>query len=1023
MKKNWLFFFSLVIIIGIVTAGCGEGGNRVSSEKRIENIEKALAISNLEDFSADKVSLSDAYLTNALSMEVDYLLSFDMDRWLVGFRETAGLDTKDKERYSGWEDSLIAGHSFGHYISACSFAYLSPDISDEDRATLLTNLKYIINELKICQDNTKGNPGFIWCATILNGRNPELQFDNVENGKTNITKEAWVPWYTMHKILQGLIDVYVNTGYEPARQVAVSLGDWVYNRVTGWSEAVRTRTLATEYGGMNDCLYDLYHITDDDKYAVAAHQFDEEELFEKVLSGRENALNNLHANTTIPKFVGAMKRYIYLNGKAINGEQVDASKYLEYCKTFFAIVRDKHTYITGGNSEWEHFGLDCVLDAERTNCNNETCNTYNMLKLCKLLFMQTADRQYADFYENTYINAILSSQNPETGMTMYFQPMATGYFKVYSTPFSKFWCCTGTGMENFTRLADAIYFAKENNLLVNMYLSSSVTAAGLTLKQESNVLNGGNAVFTVTDVQDATAISVLRFRIPDWCDGDMTITLNGTAYNYETVNGYACIVQNFKKNDAITVNMPMKLVAYSLPDNDTVLGFKYGPIVLSAGLGSKDMICTTTGVSVTIPQDKKADCETVTLPKGTARDSFAGNPSDYFTQDDMSFALNGTDLVFTPHYTKYKERYGIYFYFVTEEETQAVAESKTQSLDTVIDTVQPGYGQYENDELHDMKDNGSVSVTNDGTYRYATENGSFSYDFSVEKGKDNYLSLTLRRKDNGKTLKISASEQVLFEDELDYIGTEDSYTLRVGIPASVVNSAKSKKANGNDYDVIFVTFSGSEGRESAKVCDFIYMMTSEKKYEIDENIAYFVDCGDHNVYTVAPGEKFGAFNSVTEQLYGYDAVTGKKWGLIDDPNDRYGGSVKSEALYTANTWAYEYNTVDGLAKEDTCRYTKNQYENGIKDRYLDYYFELPNGEYEVELGFSNPWSCSSNHTIYADKGLSTEKILASNYQVTGTPLTAQVTVSNGALTLNFRNSTQSGLAINVTYIKIKFANP
>ncbi len=789
-------------------------------------MEKADIIKDLKDYSADKVSLSEAYLTNALALETEYLLSFDMDKWLAGFRETAGQDMKGKDRYSGWEDSLIAGHSFGHFISACSYAYLSPDLSTEDRDRFFNNLKYIVDELKVCQDNTKGKPGFIWCATIVDPENPEIQFDNVEKGRTNIITEAWVPWYTMHKILQGLIDVYVNTGYEPAKQVAVALGDWVHDRVTAWTEEIRTRTLATEYGGMNDCMYDLYHITGDEKYAVAAHRFDEETLFEKVLSGRENALNNLHANTTIPKFVGAMKRYIYLDGQNINGEKVDAARYLDYCRSFFTMVRDKHTYITGGNSEWEHFGEDAVLDKERTNCNNETCNTYNMLKLCKLLFMKTGEKKYADFYENTYINAILSSQNPETGMTMYFQPMATGYFKVYSTPYTKFWCCTGTGMENFTRLGDAIYFTKDDNILVNMYLSSSVSGAGLTLKQESRVLSGGGTSFTVIATEENEAKAVLRFRIPDWAAGDMSINLNGRAYSYEEKGGYACVAEAFKKGDIITVDIPMKLTAYSLPDNEAAIGFKYGPLVLSAGLGTENMRTTTTGVIVTIPQDKVVDNENIILPQGVTRDTFIHNLDDYFTQDKMSFELKGTDLVFTPHYTKYKERYGIYFYFVTADEAKADSEGKRPSADTVIDTVQPGYGQYENDELHDMKDEGSVGVTNDGTYRYATENGSFTYNFSVEKGKDNYLSMTLRQADNGKTLKITASGQTLFEDKLDYMGKEDSYTLRVSIPVSITEMAEKRKANGSSYDVIPVTFSGSDGKESAKVCNFIYMITS-----------------------------------------------------------------------------------------------------------------------------------------------------------------------------------------------------
>lgn len=986
----------------------------------MNNIEKVASIQQWEDVKTSDISLTEDYLVNALNLEVDYLLSFDNDKWLAGFRENASLDTQDKTRYGGWENSLIAGHSFGHYISACSFAYQSPDITKEEKEALYKNLTYIIDELKVCQQNSKGSEGFLWCAKIIDSSNVELQFDNVEKGKTNITTEAWVPWYTMHKLLQGVIDVYTNTNYEPALEVATALGDWVYNRTNSWSEATRLKTLATEYGGMNDCLYELYAVTNDEKYAVAAHKFDEEALFEKILKDEKNSLNNLHANTTIPKFIGAMKRYLYVNGKTIENETIDASKYLEYCKAFFTMVKDKHTYITGGNSEWEHFGFDYILDSERTNCNNETCNTYNMLKLAKLLFMDTNDKQYADFYENTYINAILSSQNPKTGMTTYFQPMATGYFKVYSTQFTKFWCCTGTGMENFTRLGDAIYFTKDNNILVNLYLSSSIHAAGLTLTQDSKVLNGGGTSFTISDASKKGTNATLRFRIPDWCADKLQITLNGTAYTYEEVDGYACVAQNFKNGDKLELTIPMTLTAEALSDNETALGFKYGPLVLSAGLGTEDMKVTTTGVAVTIPKDKLIDSEYITLPAGVTREKFVSNLSDYFEQNGLSFSLKGTDLVFTPHYTKYEERYGIYFYYVSEEENKALHTEPSQSEDVIIDTVQPGYGQYENDELHCMQDSGSVGVTNDGTYRYATANGSFTYNFAVNKSEDNFLSLTLRKADNGKTLKISAEGEVLFADTLDYIGLDEAYTLRIPVSQSVIDKAKTHNANGNTYDVIAVTFEALDNNESAKVCDFIYLLTATKNYDVDSTVAYFVDCGDHNVFTPPTDEKLGVFNSVTEQLYGYDKVTGKKWGLMDDPTDRYNGADISKALYTANTWAYEFNVADNLAKEDTCRYTKNQYENGYEERFLDYYFELPNGEYDVEIGFSNPWSCSNMHNIYANKGLSSEILLAKNHQVTGDPLKATVKVSDGVLTLNFRNNTSSGLAINVTYIKISF---
>ena len=238
----------------------------------------------------------------------------------------------------------------------------------------------------------------------------------------------------MHKIIAGLLDVSEFTGSEKALEVAEGLGDWTYERVSGWSDAVHNTVLSIEYGGMNDCLYELYKETGEERYAIAAHAFDEDALFRRVASGKADVLNDLHANTTIPKFLGALNRYMTADGKTIGGEKVDASAYLKYAETFWDMVVEHHTYVTGGNSEWEHFGRDDVLDAERTNCNCETCNVYNMLKLSRALFEITGERKYADYYENAFYNAILSSQNPETGMTMYFQPMATGYFKVYGEP-------------------------------------------------------------------------------------------------------------------------------------------------------------------------------------------------------------------------------------------------------------------------------------------------------------------------------------------------------------------------------------------------------------------------------------------------------------------------------------------------------------------------------------------------------------------------------------------------------------
>lgn len=1027
--KRFLSFCLMgVIAVSAVLTGCGNMEDEEDTKKEGSGSkeENQLSLTELNHFDLDQVEQLDEYCVNGLELEVDYLTSFDVDRLLAGFRETAGLDMKGARRYDGWENSLIGGHSLGHYLTACAQAYVNTGVSREDKDKLYDIMTEIIDGLKECQDNSKGKSGYVFGATLPDKNNVEVQFDNVEKGLTNITTQAWVPWYTMHKIIAGVVDVYKMTGYDNALTVARGLGDWTYDRAAAWDSATRTRVLGIEYGGMNDCLYELYAVTGEEKYAVAAHVFDEEALFERILAGSADVLNNLHSNTTIPKILGALNRYVTVNGKTIDGETVDASRYLEYVESFWIMVTEKHTYITGGNGEWEHFGKDEVLDGERTNCNCETCSAYNMLKISRTLFQITGDRKYADYYENTFYNSILASQNPETGMSMYFQPMATGYFKVYGEPFNKFWCCTGSGMENFTKLNDSIYFYKDSTIYVNMYFSSKLTweDKNVILTQSADIPVGNTAKFVVNAIDGKTADVNLRFRIPDWAAGDVAVTVNGKEYTPQTLDGYACVTGAFDDGDEIEVTIPMSVAVCTLPDNDTVLGFKYGPVVLSANLGTEDMKSTTTGVIVTVPAQKLVNDETIILPEGVSREDFIANINDYMVKDGdgLTFKLEGTELEFSPYYQVYNERYGIYWYFMTEEEKAAEDAAKARSTDVTIDTVQPGYGQYENDELHQMAETNTLGVTNDGTYRYAQEGGSFTYRMAVKKDGNNYLALTFRAEDNGKTILVKSGDTVLFSDTLDYIGLEDSYEVRVAIPADVVSRAAAVTANDESYDVIPVTFSGIGGAESARVCEFIYMLDVTPLYESDSKVAYFVDCGDYNTTTVSDGDAFGVYNSVTEQLYGYDPVTGKKWGLIDDANDQYGGSANNDGVYTAHTWCYEFNDGDGLPKESSNRYTKNQYEDGITERYLDYSFELPKGRYNIEIGFTNPWNCSNMHNVYANYGKADQVTLAENYNVSSGALKGTVSVTDGTMTLNFRNATASGLAINVTYIRTTFAD-
>lgn len=791
-------------------------------------------ILKIRNIGLENVMVTDQYMVNAFEKEIDYLLSIDDDRMLAGFRDTAGIDMKGAVRYEGWENMLIGGHTMGHYLTALAQSYANPCASSEVKKTIKDKIDYIITSLLECQNNSKGKEGFIFGAAILDRDNVEVQFDNVERCQTHIITQAWVPWYTMHKILAGILDVYRFTGSSDALTLAKGIGDWTYNRASSWGQELNEIVISTEYGGMNDALYLLYSFTGEDRYAKAAHFFDQDKLFKRIEAGAPNALDGLHANTTIPKFLGAIARYVYVHGRTVDGEVVDATQYLKFAEAFFDMVVNKHTYVTGGNSEWEHFGLDKVLDAERTNANNETCNTYNMLKLAKVLFEVTGDVKYLDYYEKTFINSILSSQNPETGMTTYFQPMATGYFKTYGERFNKFWCCTGTGMENFTKLGDSFYYEDNDKVYIGLYMGSKLYTKGKDDKEivytvDADLLDKDTAKIKLSG--DSDNLKKLALRIPYWLDGDMEITVNGSKGSFDIENGFAVIKDDLQKGDVVSIRLPMKLYAKSLPDENRAMALCYGPYVLSADLGDKDLNTTTTGVDVTIPADKIVESEYIIIPDGKSAKDIADNITDYVKPViaagcKAAFKVCGCDYIFSPHFLKYRHRYGIYFYYMTDSERRDDLVKGRGGQANILDMIEAGYGQYENDDLHDMQDNGSIGTTSPITSRKATPGGSFTYRMIVAPWRPCSLGVTVLTEDDGKKLTISVADEVIFDKILDHTKyVEDNkvskYTIETQIPEEFLKKAQKITAYGKEYLVVPVRFEAGNEEESARIVDFV----------------------------------------------------------------------------------------------------------------------------------------------------------------------------------------------------------
>ncbi len=738
-----------------------------------------------------QVKLIDPYLVNAFKKEIEYLEAFDCDKLLSCFYITKGLTPK-AENYRGWENTEIRGHTMGHYLTALAQAY-----SATNDSKIYERLQYLMKELSLCQFESGYLSAF-----------PEEFFDRVEN-----RKPIWVPWYTMHKIITGLISVYKLAKIETALKIVSRLGEWVFSRTDKWTPEIHANVLAVEYGGMNDCMYELYKITGNEKHCTAAHMFDEIELFKEIHDGKD-ILNNRHANTTIPKFLGALNRYL-----AIGEEE---QFYLDTCKEFWSIVINSHSYVTGGNSEWEHFGEPDVLDAERTSTNCETCNTYNMLKMTRELFKITGDKKYADFYENTFTNAILSSQNPDTGMTMYFQPMETGYFKVYSKPFEHFWCCTGTGMENFTKLNNSIYFYEEDRLYVNMYYSTKLNweEKGVKLTQNSDIPGADRAGFTIK--AETGAEFTLCLRIPTWAK-EVKINVNNNLSIFTEERGYALIHRTWKDNDTVEIIFKIEPQLSTLPDNPNAVAFTYGPVVLSAGLGADKMEESTTGVMVTIPS-KHVEIKDYLVIMNQSVDEWKKDIALNLKKAEgkLEFRLNGTDedgrLVFTPHYRQHSQRYGIYWVLVEDgsDELNKYIEQKKKVEDiksAEIDSIQIGNDQYE--LSHGIEGQYTESGDRDGFhYRFAKQKGWFSYNLKVRKRENSFLQINYMPADCKEGFDILINDTLLSREVIGE--TPWNKTVSKIYPIS-------KELIG-DRDYVTVKIMASEKEATARVIDILRTM-------------------------------------------------------------------------------------------------------------------------------------------------------------------------------------------------------
>jgi DUF1680 family protein len=667
-------------------------------------------------FALQDVRLLDGPFRHAMELDRQYLLSLDVDRLLHNFRVNAGLPSS-AQPLGGWEEPKgeLRGHFVGHYLTSCALMYASTgDQRLKDKGDA------VVAGLAECQ--ARLGSGYLSAF-------PEEFFDRVES-----LQRVWAPYYTLHKIYAGLLDMYVYCDNQQALEVCKRFGDWVIARNARLSNEQMQKMLGTEHGGMNEVLANLCGLTGEVKYLEAAHRFNHIAVLDPA-SRRQDRLTGLHANTQVPKFIGTARQY-ELTGR----EQLRTASGF-----FWETVVKERSYVIGGHSDGEVFSPKEKLSEALGPNTTETCNTYNMLKLTRHLFCWEPKAEYADYYERALYNHILASQNPETGMMCYYVPLRSGSHKVYNTPLDSFWCCTGTGIENHAKYGDSIYFHSDTTLWVNLFIASELSwrAKGLQLRQETRYPDEGASrlVFTA----DKPVELSLKIRHPYWAFSGFEIKVNGEKATDSSVPGsYATVSRTWKTGDTVEIAMPFHLHGEGFRDNPKRQAFMHGPLVLCAEVE------TAKPLPVIVAEGGKLLDSSSAVP---------GRPSTFRCSPEVFRFLgegDGRPVTLEPFYKTHGDRrYVVYWDRLTPAQWQAEREAyeaeqaRQKELEArTVDRVDVGDPRSERE--HKLQgEKSDAGVFSGRNWRHATEGGWFSYKLKVLSDEPQELCVTYWGSDSG----------------------------------------------------------------------------------------------------------------------------------------------------------------------------------------------------------------------------------------------------------------------------------
>ena len=716
MKRIRFYFMALMLL----AAGSIEAQDRLYAD----------------EFPLGDVTLLDGPLKRARDLNVKVLLQYDNDRLLAPFLKEAGLKPKG-ELYPNWAG--LDGHVGGHYLTALAMNAATGSKECQER------MEYWISELQACADaNAKNHPE--WGKGYIGGvPGSDRIWSAYKKGNFGPYSGAWVPFYNVHKVYAGLRDAWVYCGNEQAKKLFLGLCDWAIDLTSGLTDAQVERTLHTEHGGMNEVLADAYAITGDKKYLDVAKRFSHKRLL-LPLSQRQDCLDNMHANTQVPKVVGFERI----------AELTDDEAYHNASAYFWDIVTGERTLAFGGNSRREHFPSkeacqDFVTDID----GPETCNTNNMLKLSEELHRRNPEARYADFYELATFNHILSSQHPEHGGYVYFTSARPRHYRNYSAPNEAMWCCVGTGMENHGKYGQFVYTKKADNLFVNLFVASELNwkERGIVLRQETGFPYAETSRITIVQGKGQFTLQV---RYPGWVKPDaFQVKVNGKPVTIVTgPSSYVAISRQWKKGDVVELTFPMHNSVKYLPNLPQYIALMHGPIMLAMKTGTEDLVRLIAddsrfgqlAVGKKLPVDKAPilinnDLEAI----ANQLQPVAGKPLHFTISTKMENEIRNELM---PFFELHDARYMMYWLALSEDSYKsyldklAKEEQERQALEArTTDKVQPGEQQPESDHFMET-DRSNVGNTNDVFYRDASDGHYFSY--MLQTGGQTDLSLRLK---------------------------------------------------------------------------------------------------------------------------------------------------------------------------------------------------------------------------------------------------------------------------------------